>query len=108
MILIITLPIIITIAFLIIINILNRTLEINILKASGLSNFKIAKPFILVSICFSIIAYIFAIWLNPNANKEFTYIEEELIEEINPTLIRENIIENRFRYTAIYYKERVQ
>lgn len=103
--LIFIIPVSIFISVIIVYNNLNKSNEITILKNSGLTKLKIAKPVIILSILVSILSFFITFYLMPYANKQLRIMRIDFINNYASLTFKPKTFETINNLT-IYIKDR--
>lgn len=100
-------PICLFIAITYSLNKLNASRELNILKGFGISDYKIAKPVLTVSLIVTIFHYFIALYLMPEVNYKFKDLTKNLKENYVTFFLQERVFSHPTNDLTFYIKNKV-
>ena len=87
-------------------NTLDAEKETVALKSIGLSNFQIAKPFIVFSLFILVLSYIISFWLLPISYKNFKELQLYFRNNYASLFLEEKVFETRIKDLTLYVDEK--
>ncbi|CAO5674897.1 MAG: hypothetical protein HEEMFOPI_00142 [Holosporales bacterium] len=80
------------------------THEITILRSSGFSNVRVARPFLILCLCSTIFTTIMSVYVTPFAISKFNVSRHKIEEDVTSSVIHPGAF-NKFNQAIVYVKE---
>lgn len=104
--LVVVLPVSMIVAVLFVYNLLTVESELAVLRAAGLSTFRLAWPALFLALIVSATCYIFTTLLMPLADREFTNLRTTITSEYSTAFLRDGQFNAVDDDVTIYFRER--